>query len=393
MDMSFSESDLAFRKDVREFINEHFPPEASYDGTKTHEHKWAAALATRGWSSPKWPIEHGGTGWSATQNYIWERETHGAGVPSRIGGMGMMMLAPILYTYGTEEQARCHLPGIAANKVEWCQGYSEPGAGSDLAQVRTSATRDGNDYIINGEKVWTSWAHIAHWIFALVRTDTESKPQQGITFLLIDMSSPGVSVYPIPSIDGKHSLNRVTFDDVRVPVENRIGEENMGWTYAKGVLTHERTGLAMVSESIALVGKLKRIAKDTLSPEFGTLAKDPAFSTKIADISTDLTALEYTELRALSETARGEAPGSFSSILKLKGTLVFQRITELFIECAGIYIGPFPEDSEAANDFAPGPEWALPELRRYLSGRSASIAGGTDQVQRNIITKHILGLG
>ncbi|MBL9096286.1 MAG: acyl-CoA dehydrogenase family protein [Alphaproteobacteria bacterium] len=382
MQLMFNAEEIAFRDEVRHFVNAHFPTERPYRGTQADKDRWAAALFERGWAAYKWPVEHGGTGWNATQKFIWERETSTRGIPAQLGGMGMFMLAPVLYSFGSAEQCERHLPGILRNEVEWCQGYSEPGSGSDLAALRTRAERVGGDYVVNGEKVWTSWAHIAHWMFCLVRTSTGERRQDGITFLLIDMKTPGIAVHPIPTIDGKHHLNRVTFDDVRVPVANRVGEEGKGWTYAKGLLTHERTGLAHVSESMRLLGLLKG------------LAKDPALIAKIAAADVELTALAMTELRTLAEAVNGAAPGAQSSILKLKGTQVIQRVTELFVECAGHFAIPWlPERATPGTNVEPvGPDWAQEELCRYMLGRSASIAGGTDEVQRNIIAKHVLQL-
>jgi alkylation response protein AidB-like acyl-CoA dehydrogenase len=317
-----------------------------------------------------------------TQRYIWERETALAGVPARMGGMGMFMLAPVLYTYGSAEQCRRFLPGILDNSVEWCQGYSEPEAGSDLAALRTRAVLHGDHYVVDGMKTWTSYAHIADWMFCIVRTDRTERPQEGITFLLIDMRAPGVSVQPIVTIDGRHStLNTVTFDRVRVPLDQRVGEEGQGWRYAKGLLTHERTGLAYVADSTRRLRRLRQAAARTPAGS-GWLIDDPLFAAKLAEVEIDLMALEITELRTLAETASGQAPGTQSSILKLQGTLVLQRLTELFIECAGPQALPYcPEEGGFSQ-----------EMSTYLIGRSASIAGGTNEVQRDIIAKRVLGL-
>jgi alkylation response protein AidB-like acyl-CoA dehydrogenase len=317
-----------------------------------------------------------------THKYIWERETALAGVPARMGGMGMFMLAPVLYTYGSPEQCRRFLPGILDNSVEWCQGYSEPEAGSDLAALRTRAVLHGDHYVVDGMKTWTSYAHIADWMFCIVRTDSGPRPQEGITFLLIDMRSPGVSVKPIVTLDGRHStLNTVTFDQVRVPVDQRVGEEGQGWRYAKGLLTHERTGLAYVADSTRRLRRLREAATRTPTGQ-GWLIQDPLFAAKLAEVEIDLMALEITELRTLAETASGQAPGMQSSILKLQGTLVLQRLTELFIECAGPQALPYSFDDAGFRE----------EMSTYLIGRSASIAGGTNEVQRDIIAKRVLGL-
>ena len=386
MKLNFSENEHAFQREVRAFIRRHFPPDTPYRSQladKADEHRWAQALLAQGWAAYQWPATVGGTGWDLTQKYIWERETALAGVPARLGGMGMFMLAPILYTYGTPEQQRRFLPGILDNSVNWCQGYSEPDAGSDLATLRTEATCEGDHYVVTGEKTWTSYAHEADWIFCLVRTEVSERKQAGITFLLIDMHTPGIRVQPIVTIEGKHSsLNSVFFDDVVVPVENRIGEEGMGWRYAKGLLTHERTGLAYVADSIRRLRRL-RAAAATMPIDGGMLLDDADFARKLAEVEVDLLALEITELRTLAETKSGGAPGAQSSILKLKGSLVLQRLTELFVECAGPQALPYDLDNHAGF---------RPEVSTYLYARSASIAGGTNEIQRNIIAKRVLGL-
>jgi alkylation response protein AidB-like acyl-CoA dehydrogenase len=380
MDLGFSPDEKAFRQEVRAFVGEHFPPGATYDEARDRR-RWAAALHARGWAAYRWPREHGGPGWSATQRFIWERETAVRGVPPNLGGMGMMMLAPVLMAYGSEAQQQRHLPGILDDSVAWCQGYSEPGAGSDLAALRTRATRDGTDYVVEGEKIWTSWAHIADWMFALVRTSDESRKQGGVSFLLIDMRSPGIEVSPILTLDGVHSLNRVTFSGVRVPEANRVGEEGQGWTVAKGLLTHERTGLAYVSESLRLLAHMRAVAGEI----------DGDFQSRRAALETELAALEITELRTLAESETGGAPGAQSSILKLKGTDIIQRVTELFVEAAGPHAAPW--DGAGGDQGGPaGPAWARPEVVRYFSGRAASIAGGSDEIQRNIIARQVLGL-
>jgi alkylation response protein AidB-like acyl-CoA dehydrogenase len=383
MQLAFSPADLAFRDEVRAFIGAHFAAGHLYRAGGPDEARWAQALLARGWAAYQWPVEHGGTGWDITAKYIWERETALAGVPARLGGMGMFMLAPVLYTYGSAEQCARFLPGIRENRVRWCQGYSEPDAGSDLAALRTRAVRDGDHYVVDGQKIWTSYAHVADWIFCLVRTSQEGRRQDGISFLLIDMRTPGVSVQPIVTIDGRHSsLNAVRFDAVRVPVEQRVGEEGHGWRYAKGLLTHERTGLAFVADSLRRLGRL-RWAAASRPGRHRTLLQDPLFAARLAEVEVELMALEITELRTLAETAAGQAPGAQSSILKLQGTLVLQRLTELFVDCAGLQALPYDE----AHDTA-----LRDEVGDYLMGRSASIAGGSNEVQRDIIARHVLGL-
>jgi alkylation response protein AidB-like acyl-CoA dehydrogenase len=391
MDLSLSDADLAFREEVRTLIHRTFPEWERYDRSPGHEKRWHAALLERGWAANRWPAEFGGPGWTPTQSFIWERETSEVGLPPQVGGMGMGMLAPVLFAYGSAEQQQRFLPDILNDRKRWCQGYSEPGAGSDLASLRTRAVRGGETYVVDGEKVWTSGAHQADWMFCLTRTSDEPKRQAGITFLLIDMRTPGVQVLPIISIDGRHMFNRVTFDGVRVPVANRVGREGEGWTVAKGLLTHERTGQAYVSLSRDLLRRLREAAATLPGSRTATLAEDPGFASRLALADAELQALAITELRTLAEVAAGGAPGHQSSILKLKGTEIVQRMTEFFVECAGPYAAPwFPENS-GANE-AVGPDWAKPEVVRYLEGRAASIAGGSDEVQRNIIAKQVLRL-
>ena len=393
MDLDLSPEDLAFRDQVRALIADTFPPPERFDGGRAHEDRWRRAMASRGWAANKWPVAFGGPGWSPAQAFVWERETAAAGLPPQVGGMGMGMLAPILFAYGTLAQQARFLPPILDDTERWCQGYSEPGAGSDLAALRTRAVRDGEAYVVDGEKIWTSGAHVADWMFCLTRTSDETRRQAGITFLLIDMLSPGVAIHPIISLDGRHAFNRVTFDGVRVPVANRIGEEGRGWTYAKGLLTHERTGQAYVSLSLELLAGLKAAAAAIPGSAGGSLLEDPGFAGRLTEAEIELRALEITELRTLSQVQAGSAPGAQSSILKLKGTDIVQRMTELFVECAGPYAAPwFPEIAGPPPEPPVGPPWVRRELARYFEGRAASIAGGTDEVQRNIIAKHVLRL-
>ena len=392
MDLNLSASEILFRHQVRDLIAATFPSPQRYDGGPAHERRWHAALLDRGWAANKWPVAFGGTGWTPTQNFIWEREVTGAGLPPQVGGMGMGMLAPILFAYGSPNQQARFLPDILNGRVHWCQGYSEPDAGSDLASLRTRAVLDGDHYLVDGEKVWTSGAHRADWMFCLTRTSDEPKRQAGISFLLLDMHAPRVTVRPIISIDGRHMFNGVTFDGVRVPVENRVGGEGEGWTVAKGLLTHERTGQAFVSLSTDLLRRIHEAAAALAGPTGGTLLDDSGFANRLALADVELQALAMTELRTLAEVAAGGAPGPQSSILKLKGTEIVQRMTEFFVECAGPYVAPwFPEIAEAPA-LEVGPPWARLETVRYFEGRAASIAGGSDEVQRNIIAKHILRL-
>ena len=315
---------------------------------------------------------------------------HGGRPAPAGGGHGHGDAAPILFGYGTKAQQDRFLPDILANRVRWCQGYSEPGAGSDLASLSTKAVRQGEVYVVDGEKLWTSGAHEADWMFCLVRTAVEPKRQAGITFLLIDMRAAGVAVSPIISIDGRHMFNRVVFDAVSVPVANRIGEEGQGWTYAKGLLTHERTGQAFVSLSLDLARRIRLAAAAIPGARGARLIDDPGFAGRLGLAEIELRALEATEMRTLWEVQAGSAPGAQSSLLKLKGTEIVQRLTEFFVECAGPYAAPwFPAIAGPAPPPV-GPEWAGPEVARYLEGRAASIAGGSDEIQRNIIAKQVL---
>ena len=391
MQLGLSSEDLDFQAAAQDLICRTFPKGDPFDSGHAHEQRWHAAMAELGWEINKWPVAFGGPGWSATQHFIWERETTAAGLPAQVGGMGMGMLAPILFAYGTPEQQARFLPDIRANRVRWCQGYSEPEAGSDLAALRTRAVLEGDHYVIDGEKIWTSGAHQADWMFCLTRTNQEGKKQEGITFLLIDMRSPGVTVHPIVSIDGRHMFNRVTFEGVRTPAANRVGREGEGWTVAKGLLTHERTGQAYVSLSLSLLARLREAAASVPGASGRRLLDDPGFAGRLSLAAIELEALAMTELRTLSEVAMGEAPGAQSSMLKLKGTEIVQRMTEFFVEGAGPYAAPwFPEVRGPPETV--GPDWAQPEMVRYLEGRAASIAGGSDEIQRNIIAKHVLRL-
>ena len=391
MNLTLSPAELAFRDEVRAFVAQHFTPEAPYSGTSEDEVRWFAALQSRGWAAWKWPVAYGGPDWTATQRYIWEAETASVDAPPQAGSMGMSMLAPILFAYGSDAQRAKYLPGIISNTTIWCQGYSEPGSGSDLASLRTRAERQGGHYILNGEKIWTTGAHKADMMFGLVRTDPEARKHEGISFLLIDMKAPGVSIRPIISIDLRHSLNAVTFDNVKVPVEDRIGEENRGWTYAKGLLTHERTGLAWIARTRRRLALLKSHAGEIVH-NGRSLLEDRVFAGRVSALEIELLALEVTELRTLAEVAAGEAPKAQSSILKKKGTELLQRLAELTLECAGPMALPYDIDVVMGRKTPVGPAWPQHDMADYLLGRSASIAGGTDEIQRDIIAKRVLGL-
>ncbi|WP_309045692.1 acyl-CoA dehydrogenase family protein [Marinobacter sediminicola] len=392
MDISFSDEEVAFRDQVRDFFKQAPVAEvtaliAQPDTYKEGTVRWQKHLFAQGWIAPTWPIEHGGAGWTPTQMHIFETERVAASAPDVLP-FGLKMVGPVIYTYGTEQQKQRFLPRILASDDWWCQGYSEPGAGSDLASLKTRAELDGDHYVVNGSKTWTTGAHHADWIFCLVRTSTEGRPQQGISFLLIDMTSPGVTVRPIPTINGEHSLNEVFFDNVRVPVENRIGDENKGWTYAKSLLAHERTVIARVADSKRRLEKLRQYAlKETEGGQ--VMAQDPVFRSRFSDIEAELMALEYTGLRVLAAQASGQGPGAESSLLKIKGTEVQQAIHELTIDLAGPY-GGIINDSLTSGDI--GHEFGDQARKDYMYGRATTIYGGSNEIQKNITAKHVLGL-
>ena len=401
MDLDFSPEDNAFREEVRTWIAENYPPElrarqASEDAlTKEDYFSWHRTLARKGWATPSWPVEWGGTGWSPTQKYIWGEELARAdAIP--ILPFGAAMLAPVLWTFGTQEQKERFLPNIRDGVTWWCQGYSEPGAGSDLASLKTKAERitadDGKEYyIVNGQKTWTTLAQHADWGFFLVRTDPNVKPQAGISFLLIDMKSPGVTVRRITTLEGGHEVNDVFLDNVKVPVDQRVFHENQGWTCAKALLAHERSGIAGVARSKRGLERLREIARTEPSDDAGVLLADPFFKRKVADLEIDLTALEFTELRTLAGESSGKGPGPESSILKIKGTEIQQRLTELTLEAAGHYGAPYLRD--APHNLGPvGPDFADGSAGSYFNTRKTSIYGGSNEIQRNIIAKLVLGL-
>jgi alkylation response protein AidB-like acyl-CoA dehydrogenase len=384
VDIELSAEDLAFQDEVRSFFKEHEYKHGE-DYNQWRMDWFAKAKEKGGWDVPKWPVEFGGPGWSPTQHYIWEQESAVANLPWDMP-FGIGMLAPVLMAYGSKEQQDRFLPDIRARKVNWCQGYSEPGAGSDLAGLKTKAvlSDDGSHYTVNGTKIWTTMAHIADWIFCLTRTDDSGRKQEGITFLLFPMKQKGVEVKPIITLGGSHSVNTVFITDVEVPVENRIGEEGKGWTYAKGLLQHERTGLAGISRSIIALEKLKDQAR-TVKRGNGSLMDEPAFRSKIAELEVDLMAAEYTELRSLASASAGAAPGPESSILKLKGTEIQQRIQKLTVEAGGIY-------SAAWGGKPAGPGFARAGMGGYLASRAFTIYGGASEVQKDVIAKNVLGI-
>ncbi len=406
MDLNFSADDLAFQQEVRTFLADHYPAglKAKFDEgeelSKEDFLSWHKVLAAKGWAGIAWPVEYGGTGWTSVQRYIFAEESARADA-MRLLPFGLNMVGPVIYTFGTPEQKAKYLPRILSGDDWWCQGYSEPGAGSDLASLRTKAERftgdDGKEYYrVNGQKTWTTLAQHADMIFALVRTDATVKPQEGISFLLIDMKTPGITVRPIITLGGEHEVNEVWFEDVIVPVENRVFHENKGWTCAKFLLAHERTGIAGVAASKRGVERIKTIARteiDSFGDEAQPLIANPFFKRKVAELEIDLTALEFTELRTLAGESSGKGPGPESSLLKIKGTEIQQRITELALEAVGHYGAPyFRGFGEGDNEHPIGPDYAHRAAPTYFNVRKTSIYGGSNEIQRNIIAKMVLGL-
>ncbi len=403
MDVQFSAEDEAFRAEVQDFVAEHYTADMRARAAKSmsgylyrEDHlRWQQALHAKGWIAPNWPVEHGGPGWSATRKYIYETEMARAGSP-RVLSFGLKMVAPVIMAFGSDEQKAYFLPRILASEDWWCQGYSEPGAGSDLASLQCRAIADGEDYIVNGTKIWTTRAQDADWIFCLVRTSTEGKRQEGISFLLIEMTSPGIEVRPLLLLDRssapEHEVNQVFFTDVRVPQSNRVGEENKGWTIAKYLLEFER-GNAYAG---MLQGGLERVRQIAAQERAGLrpLLEDDAFRRKLCHLEIEARAVEMTELRTLSSLSAGQRVGAESSILKCRGTEVLQEISQLAVEAVAYYANPFDANvlGFGANESAIGPDYAMSATGKYLNLRKASIYGGSNEIQRSIVAKLILGL-
>ncbi len=399
MDLTFTPEEEAFRREVVAFLNDKLPARLSRKVksglrlTRDDLVEWHAILNARGWLANHWPQEHGGPGWGAVQKFIFENECALAGAP-RIVPFGVNMLGPVLIKYGNEAQKQHWLPRILDGSDWWCQGYSEPGAGSDLAAVKTTAVRDGDHYVVNGQKTWTTLGHHANMIFCLVRTDKEARKQSGISFLLVDMDTPGVEVRPIITLDGEHEVNEVFFTDVRVPLENLVGEENKGWTYAKYLLTYERTNIAGVGFSVAAYDRLKRIAR-TVKRNGRPLIEDPLFAARMARVAIDLENMKTTNLRVIAAVAGGGVPGAESSMLKIRGTEIRQEISALTRRAMGPYAQPYIEEAledEAYAEAPVGPVEAASAASLYFNNRKLSIFGGSNEIQKNIIAKMILGL-
>ncbi|MFV0512300.1 MAG: acyl-CoA dehydrogenase family protein [Jhaorihella sp.] len=398
MDLSYSPDELAFRDEVRAFLSEHLPEDLRAkvrnddDLTKADMDRWHAILQHKGWLAQNWPQEFGGASWNAVQRHIFEEEAARASAP-RIVPFGLSMLAPVLMKFGSKPQQDYYLPRILSGEDWWCQGYSEPGAGSDLASLKTRAVREGDHYVVNGQKTWTTLGQHANKIFCLVRTNPEAKQQEGISFLLVDMDTPGIEIRPIILLDGSPEVNEVFFDDVRVPAENLVGQENKGWTYAKYLLTHERTNIAGVGYSQAGLDAVKRMARTEMQGG-KPLIENPYFAARLAQVEIDLMAMATTNLRIISQAAAGQAPGVESSMLKVKGTIIRQEINDLARRAAGPYAMPFPSEAVAgANEPRIGPEGASPVAAQYFNNRKLSIFGGSNEIQRGIIAKVKLGGG
>jgi alkylation response protein AidB-like acyl-CoA dehydrogenase len=392
MDLNFTEAEQAFREEVRVFVQRSLPAETRrkvLEGlhlSKEDTVGWHRLLAARGWGAPNWPTEFGGTGWDPVRQYIFEEECAAWGAPALLP-FGLKMVGPVIMAFGNAAQQKRFLPRIAAAEEWWCQGYSEPGSGSDLASLKTSAVRQGDHYLVNGQKTWITLAQHADWIFCLVRTDAAAKAQEGISFLLIDMKTKGVAVRPIVTMDGGAEINEVWFEDVKVPVENVVGQENKGWTYAKFLLGHERTNIAGVGVSKRQLRRLKHIAASEIC-NGRPLALDPLFAARIAQVEIELMALEITNLRVISADAARKAPGPEASLLKIKGTEIQQALSELMMKAVGPYAIPFQTEDGASV----GPAYAAPLGPTYCNLRKTSIYGGSNEIQKNIVSQSILRL-
>jgi acyl-CoA dehydrogenase len=400
MHLDLSAEDLAFRDEVRTFLDENLTAELRRAGRratsvfmdKTYSLAWQKILHGRGWVAPAWPVRYGGPGWSEMQRYIFAAECARAGAPS-LAPMGLKMVGPVIMGYGTEDQKAHYLPRILSGEDYWCQGYSEPGAGSDLAALQLRAEREGEDYVLNGTKIWTTHAHWANRMFCLVRTRTDGKAQAGITFLLLDMQTPGVSVRPIITLAGEHEVNQVYFDNVRVPVSGRVGDENQGWTVAKYLLEFERGGGSAAGLKVSYE-RLRALAQAERGDDGGALIDDPGFRSRLAAVGVILDAVEMTEHRVLAELASGRNPGPASSMLKTQGTETMQKLDELAIEGIAAYAAVDQMTArapDAGQDFV-GPEHGLTSMARYLNNRAGSIYGGSNEIQRDIMARLVLGL-
>ena len=400
MDLAFTPEEQKFREEIRAWVADNLPKDISnkvhnaLELTREDHQRWAKILGKKGWLGYGWPKQFGGPGWTAVQKHLFEEETALAGAP-RVIPFGPVMVAPVIQAFGNAAQQQRFLPGIASGEVWWSQGYSEPGSGSDLASVKTKAERRGDKYIVNGQKTWTTLGQYGEWIFCLVRTSNEGKPQTGISFILIDMKSPGVTVRPIKLMDGGVEVNEVFFDNVEVPAENLIGEENKGWTYAKHLLSHERTNIADVNRAKRELERLKRIAKrEGLWDAAGGDAHALRFRDEIAKLEVDVVALEMLVLRVLSAQKAGKNALDIAGLLKIRGSEIQQRYTELMMLAAGPFALPLIREAMEAGwqgDFPGGEAMSAPLASTYFNMRKTTIYGGSNEVQRNIVAQTVLG--
>ena len=398
MNLEFSEEDLKFKAEVKSFISKNLDKNTQNKMDNGHHLSkeelvaWQKQLNNKGWMAPNWPKEHGGTGWSVTQRYIFDEECGAASAPAALP-FGVTMVAPVIIKFGTQEQKEVYLPKILSSEHWWCQGYSEPGSGSDLASLSTKAEKTEDGYIINGTKTWTTFAQYADMMFLLVRTNTDCKPQEGISFMLLNMKSPGVSVKPIITLDGGHEVNMVYLENVKVPRENLIFEENKGWTVAKYLLGHERTSIAAVSRSKKALAKVKKIANLNINGD-KSLRDDNRFMDKVTKCDVRLQALEYAELKGISDDVKGIAPGPEASMLKIRGSEIQQEITELVLEASGYYAYAYqPNAMDMGNNEALiGPDWSSAAAPKYFNTRKTTIYGGSNEIQKNILAKMLLEL-
>ena len=400
MNLDLTEEEIAFQGEVRAFLDRALTPALREAAARTtsvftdpeFSLAWQRLLHACGWAAPSWPVAYGGPGWGEMQRHIFAAECARAGAPG-LAPMGLRMVGPVIMGHGTAEQKAFYLPRILSGEDYWCQGYSEPGAGSDLASLQLGAELDGDDYVLTGSKIWTTHAQFASRMFCLVRTRREGKPQTGITFLLLDMTSPGITVRPIITLAGDHEVNEVFFDRVRVPVSGRVGEENDGWTVAKYLLEFERGGGSAAGLRVAM-DRLNSLARAEIADDGGQLIDDPAFRAKLASAAVALDAIEMTEHRVLAALSSGQPPGPASSMLKTQGTELMQRLDEIALEGIGVYAAVDQAEARApgANVAFAGPEHGLTATARYLNDRAASIYGGSNEIQRDIMARLVLGL-
>jgi alkylation response protein AidB-like acyl-CoA dehydrogenase len=400
VDLRFSEDDQAFRQEVRAFLDAHLTDALKRAASRTTTvfadkdvaMQWQDILVEKGWAVPAWPVEHGGTGWTVTQKFIFSEECARAGAPGLIP-LGLRMLAPVLFRYGTDEQKAHYLPRILSGEDYWCQGYSEPGSGSDLSSLKCRAVKDGDDYLVNGTKIWTTHAQFADHIFCLVRTDDSGPPQAGITFLLIDMATPGITVEPIITIADDHEVNQVFFDDVRVPQTNRVGPEHEGWNVAKYLLEFERGGGSAATGLKITAERLRRYAAEKLI-DGQPLIEQPDFARRLCELEVRINAFDFAEKAGLARMAAGGSPGPESSLQKNTSVELQQGLAELMVEAVDYYAVPHANkiSMNGHDDPWPGPEYAETVTPRYLNSRAASIFGGSREVQKNIVAKVVLGL-